>query len=45
MVTIDPDSENKLLEFNSHPGQEFNYLIKGTMMTIIDGHEIHLLWK
>jgi transcriptional regulator with XRE-family HTH domain len=42
MVTIDPDAENKLLEFNSHPGQEFNYVIKGTMMTIIDGHEIIL---
>jgi quercetin dioxygenase-like cupin family protein len=42
MVTIDPDSENKLLEFNSHPGQEFNYVIKGTMTTIIDGHEIIL---
>jgi transcriptional regulator with XRE-family HTH domain len=42
MVTIDPDSENKLLEFNSHPGQEFNYVIKGTMMIIIDGHEIIL---
>ena len=42
MVTIDPASENKLLEFNSHPGQEFNYVIKGTMMTIIDGHEIIL---
>lgn len=42
MVTIDPDSENNLLEFNSHPGQEFNYVIQGTMMTIIDGHEIIL---
>jgi transcriptional regulator with XRE-family HTH domain len=42
MVTIDPDSENKLLEFNSHPGQEFNYVVKGTMMTIIDGHEVIL---
>jgi transcriptional regulator with XRE-family HTH domain len=42
MVTIDPNNENSLLEFNSHPGQEFNYVIKGTMMTIIDGHEIIL---
>jgi mannose-6-phosphate isomerase-like protein (cupin superfamily) len=42
MVTIDPDSENKLLEFNSHPGQEFNYIVKGTMMTVIDGHEVTL---
>jgi transcriptional regulator with XRE-family HTH domain len=42
MVTIDPDAKNSLLEFNSHPGQEFNYIIKGSMMTIIDGHEIIL---
>jgi transcriptional regulator with XRE-family HTH domain len=42
MVTIDPRSDDSLLEFNSHPGQEFNYVIKGTMMTIIDGHEIIL---
>ncbi|MGC1392515.1 MAG: XRE family transcriptional regulator [Bacteroidales bacterium] len=42
LVTIDPDSENKLLEFNSHPGQEFNFVLRGTMMTIIDGHEIIL---
>jgi transcriptional regulator with XRE-family HTH domain len=42
MVTIDPNPENTILEFNSHPGQEFNYVIKGTMMSIIDGHEIIL---
>lgn len=42
MVSIDPNPENSPLEFNSHPGQEFNYVIKGTMMTIIDGHEIIL---
>jgi transcriptional regulator with XRE-family HTH domain len=40
LVTIDPD--DKVLEFNSHPGQEFNYVLKGTMMTIIDGHELIL---
>jgi quercetin dioxygenase-like cupin family protein len=42
MVTIEPGSENKPLEFYSHPGQEFNYVIKGSMTTIIDGHEIIL---
>lgn len=42
MVTVDPDPQGAPLEFNSHPGQEFNYVIKGTMMTIIDGHEITL---
>jgi transcriptional regulator with XRE-family HTH domain len=42
MVTIDPDPEGKSIEFYSHPGQEFNYVLKGTMLTIIDGHEITL---
>jgi transcriptional regulator with XRE-family HTH domain len=42
MVTIDPRPEGESLEFNSHPGQEFNHVINGTMMTIIDGHEIIL---
>ena len=42
MVTIDPNPADELLEFNSHPGQEFNYVVNGTMMTIIDGHEIIL---
>jgi quercetin dioxygenase-like cupin family protein len=42
MVTIDPHADETLLEFNFHPGQEFNYVIKGNMMTIIDGHEIIL---
>ncbi|HLN20563.1 MAG TPA: XRE family transcriptional regulator [Bacteroidales bacterium] len=42
MVTIDPGPEGAIMEFNSHPGQEFNYVIKGTMMTLIDGHEIIL---
>lgn len=42
MVTIDPKPEDTMLEFNSHPGQEFNYVLEGAMMTIIDGHEIIL---
>lgn len=42
MVTIDPKPEDTMLDFNSHPGQEFNYVIKGSMITIIDGHEIIL---
>lgn len=42
MVTVDPDPEGAITEFHSHPGQEFNYVVKGTMMTVIDGHEIIL---
>jgi len=42
MVTIDPGTDDKMLEFNSHTGQEFNFVVKGTMMTIIGEHEIIL---
>jgi quercetin dioxygenase-like cupin family protein len=42
MVTIDPDNGNKTPSFNSHPGQEFNYVIEGSMLLNIDGHEITL---
>jgi transcriptional regulator with XRE-family HTH domain len=42
IVTIEPSAEKNQMEFNSHPGQEFNYLIEGTMKMIIDGHEIIL---
>jgi transcriptional regulator with XRE-family HTH domain len=42
MVTIDPHDEQPMTDFNSHPGQEFNYVIKGSMLTVIDGHEIIL---
>ena len=42
MVTIDPDAEKEPVDFNSHPGQEFNYVIEGSMKIIIDNHEIIL---
>lgn len=42
IVTATPDAENLPLEFNSHPGQEFNYVLEGTLMIVVDGHEIIL---
>ena len=42
IVRIEPDTENTPVEFNSHPGQEFNYVIEGIMKIIIDTHEIIL---
>ena len=42
MVTIEPSPEDSPVEFNSHPGQEFNYMIEGSMKIIIDNHEIIL---
>jgi transcriptional regulator with XRE-family HTH domain len=42
IVRIDPDTESAPVEFNSHPGQEFNYVIEGTMKIVIDNHEVVL---
>ena len=42
MVTVDPDPSKEPADFNSHPGQEFNYVIEGSMLLIIDNHEIIL---
>ncbi|MDP4092925.1 MAG: cupin domain-containing protein [Bacillota bacterium] len=42
LVTVDPEPETVPVHNNSHPGQEFNYVIEGTLKVIIDGHEIIL---
>jgi transcriptional regulator with XRE-family HTH domain len=42
MVTVDPEAEKEPADFNSHPGQEFNYIIEGSMKLIINQHEIIL---
>ncbi|HOM01720.1 MAG TPA: XRE family transcriptional regulator [Acetivibrio sp.] len=41
LVTVEPDS-NAEINYNSHPGQEFNYVIEGVLKVIINGHEIIL---
>jgi len=42
IVTVEPIATNSQLEFNSHPGQEFNYVLEGTLMIVVDEHEIVL---
>ena len=42
IVTVEPDLSNAPLESNAHPGQEFNYILEGTLMVMVDGHEIVL---
>ena len=42
IVTINADSEKAPLEFNSHAGQEFNYVLEGTLMLVIGDHELTL---
>lgn len=41
LVTVLPDS-NAEVSMNSHPGQEFNYVVEGTLMIVINGKEFIL---
>ncbi len=42
LVTVDPDTGNNGISYNSHPGQEFNYVLEGRLRIIIDGRELVL---
>lgn len=42
LVTVEPDADDSPVHFSSHPGQEFNYVIEGTLMIYIDGHQVTL---
>ena len=42
LVTVQPETDNTVLQFGSHPGQEFNYVIEGSVMLTIDDHELIL---
>ena len=39
IVTVDPDAP---LESNNHPGQEFNYVLEGTLLIVVNNHEVVL---
>ncbi|MHB8996696.1 MAG: helix-turn-helix domain-containing protein [Armatimonadota bacterium] len=40
LVTVEPDGEE--IHLNRHPGQEFNYVLEGTLKIVLDGHELIL---
>lgn len=42
MVTVKPYDDANEIPTNSHPGQEFNYVIEGSLKIMIGGHEIVL---
>ena len=42
LVTVQPKPEDTPVSFNSHPGQEFNYVLEGTLMIVINGKELIL---
>lgn len=41
-VRVDPTDDGTPIHFSSHPGQEFNYVLEGTLMIYIDGHQLIL---
>ena len=42
IVTVEPKPENKPMHINSHEGQEFNYVLEGSMLLSINGKELTL---
>lgn len=42
LVTVEPESEDSAMSFSSHPGQEFNYVLEGSVKIIVDDHELTL---
>jgi len=42
IVTVEPAPENTPIHLNSHNGQEFNYVLEGTMLLSINGYELIL---
>lgn len=41
-VTVEPSPDDEPIHLNSHPGQEFNYVLEGTLMIYLDGHQLVL---
>lgn len=42
LVTVDPGPENAPVHLNNHPGQEFDYLLEGTLKIVLGEKEIIL---
>lgn len=42
LVIVDVEDADSPVHYNSHPGQEFNYVLEGTLKVVINGHEITL---
>ncbi len=42
LVTAGPERDDAEVQLNSHTGQEFNYVIEGTVKVVVDNHELVL---
>jgi mannose-6-phosphate isomerase-like protein (cupin superfamily) len=41
-IKVDPHPESVKRKYYSHPGQEFTYVLEGTLKIVLDGHEVVL---
>jgi len=42
LVEASPETEGKPVSLNTHPGQEFDYVLEGRLLVSISGHDIEL---
>jgi mannose-6-phosphate isomerase-like protein (cupin superfamily) len=42
LVEANPETENKPLSLNTHPGHEFDYVLEGKLLMSVGGHEEEL---
>lgn len=42
LVTVEPEPEEAPVHYNSHPGQEFNYVLEGKLKIFINNQELVL---
>lgn len=42
LVTVEPAAGDAPINYNNHPGQEFDYVIEGDLQILLDGYEITL---
>ena len=42
LITVEPIPDSAPVPLNSHPGQEFEYLLEGTLKVVVGGHEVVL---
>lgn len=42
IVTVEPEAEDAPVHYNSHPGQEFDYVLTGELKIVLNGYEVIL---
>jgi mannose-6-phosphate isomerase-like protein (cupin superfamily) len=42
LITVEPRPDSERIPLNTHPGQEFNYVLEGALKVVVEGHEVLL---